>query len=183
MIFRIPHFSPPNLPQELFERNQEWITKQLAKISANYPKYKPHTFTRDEEFLMLGKPIKLTFTDGNPEFHKNKLAKWYKSQAMVHFTKGIAQRSIVMGLTIKGLKLSNARMKWGSCSRDGNIRLTWRLIMAPPEIIDYVIVHELAHITHHNHSQDFWSLVESFIPDYKVHRKWLKYNGHLLSLE
>ncbi len=183
MIFRIPHISPPNLPQELFEKNQEWITKQLVRISANYPKYQPHTYTFDEEFLMLGKPFKLSFKEGNPMLHKSKLTEWYKSQAQVHFQKGIGQRSTEMGLKIQSLKLSSAKMKWGSCSRDGNIRLTWRLIMAPPEIIDYVIVHELAHIRHHNHSQDFWSLVESFLPDYKVHRKWLKYNGHLLSLE
>jgi hypothetical protein len=77
------------------------------------------------------------------------------------------------------IRLSSARTRWGSCSARGTLSFTWRLIMSPPEIIDYVVIHELAHTIHHNHSPQFWGLVGSILPDYAEKRKWLKHNSHL----
>ena len=70
----------------------------------------------------------------------------------------------------------------GKLMKISNSGFNWRLILAPPEILDYVVVHELCHLTHMNHSKEFWGLVESVIPDYKNRRKWLKENGHTLRL-
>lgn len=80
------------------------------------------------------------------------------------------------------LRISSARTRWGSCSAKGTISLTWRLVMAPPEILDYVIVHELAHLKVKNHSSAFWKVVETYLPGYQNQRKWLKQNGHTLDL-
>jgi predicted metal-dependent hydrolase len=80
------------------------------------------------------------------------------------------------------LRISSARTRWGSCSRQGTLSFTWRLVMAPEEVIDYVVVHELCHLRHLNHSKAFWGLVEGILPDYKVRRAWLKRHGERLQL-
>ncbi|WP_133627269.1 M48 family metallopeptidase [Fonticella tunisiensis] len=71
---------------------------------------------------------------------------------------------------------------WGSCSSRGNINFNWRLIMAPLSVIDYVVIHELCHLKHQDHSSKFWSLVEYVMPDYKEKKKWLRENGGRLKL-
>ncbi len=83
----------------------------------------------------------------------------------------------LMGVEFKKLTVRNTVSRWGSCSRAGNISFSLRLILAPPEILDYVIVHELAHLKHHNHSNSFWAMVETYCPKAKQKRKWLRDNG------
>jgi hypothetical protein len=94
----------------------------------------------------------------------------------------IRHYSGMIGLYPDRLRISNARFRWGSCSRDNSLSFSWRLAMAPSLIIDYVVVHELAHIKEKNHSRSFWALVETMMPDYRKHRHWLKENGHLLDI-
>ncbi len=79
--------------------------------------------------------------------------------------------------------IRDQKTRWGSCSSRGTLSFNYRLIFAPPEILDYVVVHELCHLTHMNHSADFWKLVESVLPDYKLRRKWLREHGQELNLE
>jgi len=81
---------------------------------------------------------------------------------------------------INGIKISNAERRWGSCSLKKNLNFNWRLAMVPPEVIDYVIIHEIAHLREMNHSDRFWSIVSSMMPDYKIRKKWLKDNDHLM---
>jgi predicted metal-dependent hydrolase len=76
------------------------------------------------------------------------------------------------------IRLSNARTRWGTCHVDGRIRLNWRLIQVPPALIDYVVVHELAHLREPNHSSRFWSQVGSVLPDYKERRLALRRDAH-----
>lgn len=80
---------------------------------------------------------------------------------------------------INRIKLKNTKTRWGSCSQKGNINLSIRILFAPEEVIDYVCVHELAHLKEPNHSKKFWRLVESAVPDYKKHIQWLKKNGSM----
>ncbi len=79
---------------------------------------------------------------------------------------------------IQQVKLKYTSSRWGSCSSSGNINLSTRLLFAPEEVIDYVIIHELAHLIEANHSHRFWKLVEDAMPEYREHEKWLKENGH-----
>jgi len=74
------------------------------------------------------------------------------------------------------------KTRWGSCSTKGNLNFNWKVIMAPVEVIDYLVIHELCHLIHHNHSPEFWNLVAGYLPDYKVRRAWLKQNAAILSL-
>lgn len=78
------------------------------------------------------------------------------------------------GLTPAGVKVTGAKTRWGSCSGKNRICLSWRLMERPREVIDYVIIHELCHTEHHDHSKGFWALVESFLPNYRALRRELK---------
>jgi hypothetical protein len=82
----------------------------------------------------------------------------------------------------KTLRLTHAKGRWGSMSTRGTLSLNRALLMCPPDVIDYVIVHELCHIAHPNHSPAFWALVERYLPDYRVKRDWLKTNTSLIAV-
>jgi len=110
------------------------------------------------------------------------LTVWYKARARDFIKERVELYSQRFGLKVTGVRISSARTRWGSCNQKNSLSFTWRLIMAPPEIIDYVVVHELAHIREKNHSRAFWSNVERMQPDFKVRRAWLKTNGRLLDL-
>lgn len=105
---------------------------------------------------------------------KINLIKKLKEFAMYYFEIRVDELAKRVEKNIVSLSLTNAKNKWGSCSPDGHIRLNWRLIQAPKDVTDYVICHELAHLTHMNHSRDFWRLVQSIFPDYKTQEKTLK---------
>lgn len=82
---------------------------------------------------------------------------------------------------IESIKIKNNRSNWGSCSSKNNINLSSRLLFAPQQVIDYVIIHELAHLKEMNHSSKYWAIVSKIMPEYKIYEEWLKDNGHSLS--
>jgi len=94
-------------------------------------------------------------------------------------TRTLAARH-ALGDRLARISVRNQRTRWGSCSARGVISLNWRLIQAPPEVCDYVILHELAHLVHLNHGPRFWALVERMCPDYRVAEQWLKRSGRTL---
>jgi len=104
----------------------------------------------------------------------------YQQQAKKIFAMKLDYYAKIMGLKYNQLRIKEQRTKWGSCSRQGNINLNWRVIMAPEEVIDYLILHELAHLKHMNHSKEYWHYVASFMSDYKTWQKWLKEKGRSL---
>lgn len=111
---------------------------------------------------------------------KEALYNWLRSEAKEYLSKRTEELSISHSIQFSKVTIRDQRTRWGSCSSKKNINLNWKLIMAPSDIIDYVIIHELCHIKEMNHSQGFWSLVQTYIPDYVERRKWLKMNGKKL---
>lgn len=97
-------------------------------------------------------------------------------------TKRAAYYAGILHVTYGQITIRDQKSRWGSCSSQGNLNFTWKLILAPPEVLDYVVVHELCHRLEMNHSAAFWNQVEKVMPDYKVRRQWLKENGWLLEL-
>ena len=95
---------------------------------------------------------------------------WYKRAAAVHFAARVPQLAHAAGIVPPRLVLSSASARWGSCNSEREVRLAWRLVKAPPELVDYVICHELAHLRHMNHSAAFWGEVERQCPAYRTLR-------------
>ena len=111
---------------------------------------------------------------------KEELHRWYKDQAKRIFQEKAERFSKIMGLKYNRMMVKNQKTRWGSCSSKGNINLNWRVIMAPDEVSDYLIIHELVHLKYLNHSPDFWNLVKTYQPDYLKWRSWLRENGKIL---
>jgi predicted metal-dependent hydrolase len=99
---------------------------------------------------------------------------WRKREARRIFRARTDEWAQRLGIKYREIKLTNARRLWGSCSARDDVRLNWRLIMAPPSLLDYVIVHELCHVTHKNHGPRFWRMVTAAMPDWKIRRLQLR---------
>ncbi len=110
------------------------------------------------------------------------LEKRYKKSAREYFETRVTQYERVIPVRHKKIMIRDQKTRWGSCSSSGTLSFNWRLILAPAHIRDYVIVHELCHFRNMNHSKAFWDDVESFYPDYKECRLWLKKHGDELKI-
>lgn len=110
------------------------------------------------------------------------LEKRYIAAAKDYFPKRTAYFAPITGGNYQRITIRDQKTRWGSCSANGTLSFNWRLMLAPPAVLDYVVVHELCHLTHMNHSKAFWALVESACPEYRTHRKWLKEHGQTLVL-
>ncbi len=102
------------------------------------------------------------------------LETWLRHQARQDIESRLAHRSVEMRQQHRCIYIRDQRTRWGACSRLGNLSFNWRLVMAPPAVLDYVVVHELAHLAEPNHSPRFWLLVAAFCPEFKRHKAWLR---------
>ncbi len=110
------------------------------------------------------------------------LTEWMKRQAKAEGLRYISLHSEKYRLAPRSLRVKTQRSRWGSCGVNNDINLNWLLIIAPPDVMEYVVVHELCHIRHRNHSSAFWDLVADHLPDYRDRRRWLKRYGQSLML-
>jgi len=122
----------------------------------------------------------VTLPEGSGDSAGPVLEGWLRFVARQLINRRLEVLSAKTGLGYQRVFIRDQKTRWGSCSRQGNLNFNWRLVMAPPEVLDYVIIHELMHLTEPNHSKNFWELVGRFCPDYRVHREWLKKNGKKL---
>jgi predicted metal-dependent hydrolase len=110
------------------------------------------------------------------------LERWYRAQARVEVAARLDDAVARVGESYTGLQIRGQRTRWASCSSKGAMSFNWRLLLAPPEILDYVVEHEVAHLEIHDHSQRFWSLLASRRPGYRDEERWLRRNGATLRL-
>lgn len=132
------------------EEHGAWIRRQLA-VSENVRRIRP-SYTEKER------------DDG-------------KKRARAAIAEKCRFYAAWMGVTYGTISIREQKTRWGSCSSKGNLNFNWKLILMPEEILDYVVVHELAHRREMNHGPAFWKIVESVLPDYRVRKEWLKKNG------
>ena len=199
LVVRAPKSASNAQIQSLVTRKADWIAKSREKAARRYGDLKPKTFTPGETFWYLGEQYPLQLTnrrrpplDLDGAFLLSRAAQdrakavfiaWYREetrQITQNFINSYARRN---GFRVKGVRITSARTRWGSCSANRTLNFTYRLSMAPLEVIEYVVVHELAHLKEHNHSQNFWRVVARLMPDYQTRRRWLKQNGYLLNLD
>lgn len=197
LIVRAPLRASEKTIRELVAQKADWVARAQAKMRQNRPPER--RFVAGETLPLMGQahPLKIVQTQRaslafeNGAFLLAQKAQprareafqlWYKKMAAVLLPARLETLAVKHNLHPKKVRISSARTRWGSCSTSGTISLTWRLVMAPPEVIDYVIVHELVHIKVKNHSKDFWNLVADLMPDYKKHLGWLKKHGQSLDI-
>lgn len=113
---------------------------------------------------------------------RSALEKRYREAAKEYFPQRAAYYAYLLGVSYDRIRIAGQKTRWGSCSSNKTLSFNWKLMLAPPKVLDYVVVHEICHLREMNHSPRFWALVESLMPDYKQQRKWLKENGHTLEL-
>lgn len=152
LTVRCPRTMPDREVRQFVESKSEWLRKHLQKYE-NQPKLPP--FTREQIQAMADAALRII----PPR------VEYYAAR---------------MGVTYGNITIRNQRTRWGSCTREGNLNFNCLLMEAPARVVDYVVVHELCHRKEMNHSAKFWAEVERVMPDYKVHRKWLKDNGNAL---
>lgn len=117
-----------------------------------------------------------------PDAVKKQVWAWYQQQALTLLTEKTLSLAAKIGRECTEVKLRRTKTKWGHCARDGSIQYNWQIVVAPEAIVDYLVAHEVSHLVHHNHGKRFWRHVEKLCPDYVEHEKWLKTNGHKISL-
>lgn len=117
------------------------------------------------------------------EQQKKSLEDRYRKAAKEYIPKRVAFYQSFLEEKYKRITIRDQKTRWGSCSSKGTLSFNWRLMLAPPVVLDYVVVHELCHLKHMNHSKIFWQTVEEIMPDYDEHRDWLKENVNILKCE
>lgn len=117
---------------------------------------------------------------GDPATTGARVAAWLKVLARDRLARASTHYAGLVGRSYASLALRDTRSRWGSCSPDGRLMYSWRLIMAPPAVLDYVAAHEVAHLVELNHSAAYWKVVTGICPDWKDHRAWLKTHGNSL---
>ena len=198
LVVRAPLRTPLHLIHGVIDKKQEWILRKIREAGSR-PALPPREFRDGERFLFLGKAYELKISRhmarpvelGDQLFisslalpeAQRALEEWYRGNAAKHMRGRCAYYARLIGRSPKLVRISNAAKRWGSCSPKGNLNFSWRLMMAPPEVIDYLVVHEMAHLEVLNHSTSFWDRVALMMPDYRVHKKWLRENGHMLTID
>ncbi len=109
-----------------------------------------------------------------------RVAAWLREESRRACVAGVARHAAALGLRPGRISLRDPRSRWGSCTASGDLMFSWRLIMAPTAVLDYVVAHEVAHLAEMNHSPRFWAVVKRLCPDYLVARDWLRRNGATL---
>lgn len=199
LVVRAPKLATNAQIQALVNRKADWIAKNRAKAANRYGVLKPKTFAPGETFWYLGEqyPLQLTNKQRPPleldgvfrlsratqERAREAFITWYREETRQITQNFIDSYSRQHGFTVRDVRITSARTRWGSCSANQTLNFTYRLSMAPLEVIEYVVVHELAHLKVRNHSKDFWRLVGQLKPDYQTNRRWLKEHGVLLTLD
>ncbi|MTI66017.1 MAG: M48 family metallopeptidase [Firmicutes bacterium] len=199
--------SPKGLKKEkiidIIENKKQWIIKKIHELEIIEKRLSKRIFQTGGIFLYLGKEYKLELnfkenfdtikiklkneklniytytTDEN--ILKDALKKWYKEKALKLITSRINEYIFKINRKARKIKVKEQKSRWGSCSSKGDLFFNYKIVMAPIEIIDYIVVHELCHLVHLNHSKKYWELVKNVLPDYKMYRQWLKENGKELT--
>lgn len=196
---------PVELPTEriaqLLASKRRWIKEKIHLHGESQPA-NTRQYVSGEAFPYLGRnyrlkvqrgpfePVKLlqgrllaTLPYGaeQPHMVRNALARWYKRQAESKLQEKAARYAKQIGVTPSSVNVKAFKSRWGSCSPTGHVGFNWCVMMAPNRVVDYVVVHELCHLIHHDHSANFWREVERHMPDFAERKEWLKQNSERLS--
>ena len=137
---------------------------------------------KKQSVFLSGDKLVVTVPAGSENEAGAVLEHWLRSAARQIITQRVETISKGLKLSYNRIFIRNQKTRWGSCSQKKNLNFNWRLVMVPPAVLDYIIIHELMHLIELNHSKKFWRLVAGVCPDYQIHRAWLRKNGSRLKI-
>lgn len=193
LIIRAPKRLSIEKIQDFINEKENWINRkkrllenQIKDVTSNHNKllYLGNLFpinveqNASKELFFTGEEFIANSIE--PDSLSLSIKKWYKNKFKEIALPRVAYFANKHNLMVNQVRIKNQKTMWGSCSSKNNINLNYLLLMAPMGVIDYVIVHELVHTIHRNHSTDFWDSVESIMPEFQEHKRWLKKNGYKL---
>ena len=200
---RVPEHVGDERVAAFLQRKRPWIRSKVAEIRL-LPPHRNKELVSGESFPYLGRHYRLKIQEGHQvgvclsggylkatirptEQGEQREARiqqylhnWYRSRALEHLQEKAKRYAQQIGVTPTGVSVRNFKSRWGSCDKKGQVVFNWNIIKAPHTIVDYVVIHELCHLIHPNHSKDFWQLVGRHDANYSEHRQWLKERGEAL---
>lgn len=196
LIVKAPTLMPMFFINRFVSQKQDWIERRIALVKVA-PVQAKKEYAHGEKYYYLGSLYELYRESGRREIDvtdklyvpnipktllKTELTMWYKKQAKAVIFERVELYKKKTGLVPVGVTISNAKSKWGTCFHDNTMNFSWRLVMAPITVVDYVVAHEFSHMKVKNHSKKFWDTVGLFCPLYKIERRWLRKHGQMLDL-
>lgn len=205
VVVRAPLDAAESLLLNFLRQKTAWVQEKITAQQQALEKIPTHSYLAGSRLPWLGKEITLVLGSGanarvvlhDHQLHiilsrrrrltvteqtRRLVQQWYQTEALARLTYKTDRLTARMGLVHSGVTVRATRSKWGHCTSRGAIQYNWQIILAPESIVDYLVAHEVCHLRHHNHSREFWQLVESVCPDYLACRAWLKTHGQQLVL-
>jgi predicted metal-dependent hydrolase len=187
----LPQRAPERAADAAVRELRPWIERRLGELED----VRAIVAARDGTVPYLGEELLLHPEPGRTRVHRRgdvlrvpqgdagpALERWYRRQAKAEIAPRLDRAVEALGTHYTALTIRNQRTRWGSCSSTGAMSFNWRLLLAPEEVLDYVVWHEACHLIHMDHSPRFWGLVERHVPGYQGSRRWLRRNGATLVL-
>jgi predicted metal-dependent hydrolase len=183
--------------KKLLDDKKLWIKQKIA-LHTQTKTTNEKQYVSGEAFSYLGRNYRLKVTEGaltpiklvqgrlvisapkglsQSKLVKYALTGWFRRRAELKLREKLIRYSPIVGVETNGYKVKEFQSRWGSCTPSGRVDFNWKIIMAPNRVVDYVVVHELCHLKQHDHSPQFWKLVESIMPDYLECKEWLREHG------
>jgi hypothetical protein len=189
-ILTLPSRTSLSKGEAFLRTHVAWIEEQLRRLAP------PTPFVHGSRFPLRGTPCRihsrggrglvtlerrgeefLLFVPGEPEFLARRVTDWLKREARRDLEKAVERYAALLGKSPKAIRVGDPKSRWGSCSSTRVLTFSWRLVLAPPRVLQYLVAHEVAHLKEMNHGHRFWALVEQLHPDYETGRAWLAKSG------
>lgn len=199
ILVRAPKDYDENKIEEAVNNKKYWLFQKLNHVQKYSSHKNPKEFVSGESFLYLGKRYNLDVVEKeingihlSNKFEISKISqpyaselftKWYKQKARKLIIQKVNEYAKNLGVEYNRIFIKDLKYRWGSCSPKKNLNFNWKLIKAPINVLNYVIVHELAHLIEPNHNDDFWNIIKIQIPKFEKAKEWLKKNGELLEAD
>lgn len=187
----LPRRAPERLADEAIVELAPWIARRRAEVEA----VRARVAARGDTLPYLDATLTVRREPGRTRVHRRAdtllvpgadadpaIERWYRRAARTEVEPRVAEAAAALGVTAGPITIRNQRSRWGSCSATGALSFNWRLLLAPEEILDYVVWHECCHLVHLDHSPAFWALLAAHRPGYKAEQRWLRRHGASLVL-
>lgn len=199
---RIPARCAAQQGHQFLRENIHWVQQQLCRAAARQAQIPRYEYCFGQHFPWLGKKLPLLraensgssgimegalsvyshYRDPNQEQLRNGLHQLYRREALALLRQKSVRLVADLGLKLSAVGVRRTKSKWGHCTSGGALQYNWLICLAPEPVVDYLVAHEVSHLRHHNHSREFWQLVQSVCPDYQCLRRWLREQGHCLQV-